>query len=114
MQNRTADLLLTMETLYRLSYRGQSTFKATKPRNSSPNPRYLAMLSLRETSPHPVVLRGTSWLRRMTGNRAPQDDGAAVERQPEQHQSATCCYFVITDHRKLNQPALCSQRKEYP
>ena len=29
MQNRTADLLLTMETLYRLSYRGQSIYKAT-------------------------------------------------------------------------------------
>ena len=37
MQNRTADLLLTMETLYRLSYRGQSTFKATKPTSTGPN-----------------------------------------------------------------------------
>ena len=37
MQNRTADLLLTMETLYRLSYRGQPTFKATAPAERAPN-----------------------------------------------------------------------------
>ena len=31
MQNRTADLLLTMETLYRLSYRGQRFTRLPHP-----------------------------------------------------------------------------------
>src|SRR3954451_20738689 len=35
MRNRTADLLLTMETLYRLSYRGTPTFVGPAP----PRPR---------------------------------------------------------------------------
>gem|GEM_PF-5182671 len=36
MQNRTADLLLTMETLYRLSYRGKR-IKDTRQKPISPN-----------------------------------------------------------------------------
>ena len=37
MRNRTADLLLTMETLYRLSYRGQPSHNDTGPRAGAQN-----------------------------------------------------------------------------
>ena len=37
MRNRTADLLLTMETLYRLSYEGQPTTKDTQVLRAVPN-----------------------------------------------------------------------------
>ena len=37
MRNRTADLLLTMETLCRLSYRGRTASKLTTPRGAIPN-----------------------------------------------------------------------------
>src|SRR5690348_11632205 len=39
MRNRTADLLLTMETLYRLSYRGTSTFVDSGATSAAPTPK---------------------------------------------------------------------------
>ncbi len=50
MRNRTADLLLTMETLYRLSYEGQPTTKDTQDHLAEPNRRRRASRRVRTTA----------------------------------------------------------------